>query len=369
MDKLFNDSKRKNKNGMEEDLSSIPDWIKNPKFKPNYDFNNKTILITGGGGFIGSNLALYLQYHYPKARIIVFDKFRSGERFENGNLKTLGHFENLIGFTGEIIVGDIANSADLKQLNSYSIDFIFHQAAISDTTAQNQEEVMRVNLNAFRDLLKLAKRNGAVMVYASSGAVYGNLPGPHRIGMEAPLNVYGFSKLMMDRLAEKWRSMEQFPIIGLRYFNVYGPGEYWKGKTASMILQLGLQLLEGKAPRLFEGSKKIYRDFVFIEDVIQANLKGAVAGKLSGISGTFNVGTGKARTFYEVTKILMEKLGIEREIEWIPNPYRHQYQFFTEGDISNTRRDLGYSPAYSLEEGIGAYLPTIEQIFQEKVAK
>ena len=324
-------------------------------------FNNKTILITGGAGFIGSNLAHYFQEHYPKAKVVVFDKFRSQERFENGNLVSFGHFKNLLDFKGEVICGDINSPKDLERLKDFRFDYIFHQAAISDTTAQDQERVMRTNLNAFKDLLDLAKRHGARMIYASSGAVYGKLPAPHKVGQEAPANVYGYSKLAMDHLAT---SQKDVVAVGLRYFNVYGPREYFKQKTASMVLQFGLQLLRGERPRLFEGSEKIKRDFIYVEDVIQANLKAAAATK----SGVYNVGTGRARSFKDIVDILCKELGIEREYEYIPNPYVKQYQFFTEADIEPTKKELGYEPRYSLEEGIKADIPYIKKIYEEEIA-
>ncbi len=325
------------------------------------DFNNKTILITGGAGFIGSNLAYHFQERYPKAKVVVFDKFRSQERFENGNLISFGHFKNLLDFKGEVICGDINSPKDLERLQDFRFDYIFHQAAISDTTAQDQERVMRTNLNAFKDLLDLAKRHGAKMIYASSGAVYGKLPAPHKVGQEAPANVYGYSKLAMDHLAT---SQKDVVAVGLRYFNVYGPREYFKQKTASMVLQFGLQLLRGERPRLFEGSEKIKRDFIYVEDVIQANLKAATATK----SGVYNVGTGRARSFKDIVDILCKELGIEREYEYIPNPYVKQYQFFTEADIEPTKKELGYEPRYSLEEGIRADIPYIKKIYEEEIA-
>ena len=103
------------------------------------DLAEKRILITGGAGFIGSNLAFYFQKHHPQAQVFVFDKFRSDECFPSGNPTSLGHFKNLIGFNGEIIIGDINNERDIEALSAYDFDIIFHQAAISDTTVTNQE--------------------------------------------------------------------------------------------------------------------------------------------------------------------------------------------------------------------------------------
>ena len=106
------------------------------------NFNKKTILITGGAGFIGSNIAFYFQKNYPDAHIVIFDCFRNELRFSNGNLRSFGHYKNLIGFNGDIICGNINNKTDLAALDNYSFDFIFHQAAISDTRVYDQEIIM-----------------------------------------------------------------------------------------------------------------------------------------------------------------------------------------------------------------------------------
>jgi ADP-L-glycero-D-manno-heptose 6-epimerase len=221
--------------------------------------------------------------------------------------------------------------------------------------------MLRTNLNAFKDILELAKRDKASLVYASSGATYGNAPAPQRVGVESPANIYGFSKLAMDNLAYSWMRKEEFPIVGLRYFNVYGPREYYKDKTASMVLQFGLQILSGKNPKLFEGSDKIFRDFIYVEDIIQANIK-ATNPKRGGV---YNVGTGVARSFQDIVDILGVELGVDFECEYIPNPYIGQYQFFTQADIEPTREFLNYEPKFSLEDGIKAYTPEIERIFKQ----
>jgi len=152
------------------------------------NFNKKTILITGGAGFIGSNIAFYIQKHFPYSRIIIFDLFRSGEKFSNGNLKSFGHYKNLIGFNGEVICGNINNRNDLIQLEKYKYDFIFHQAAISDTRVYDQEAIMKTNINSFYFFLDLAKRHDCPLVYASSAATYGSLEAPQKVGCEDPEN-------------------------------------------------------------------------------------------------------------------------------------------------------------------------------------
>ena len=328
------------------------------------DLNGKAILITGGAGFIGSNLAFYFQREHPGANVVVLDSFRSGETLGNKNLKSFGHFKNLIGFEGEVISGDINDRELLARLEcDFDFDYMFHEAAISDTTALEQDLMIRTNVNAYKDLLELAERQGANMIYASSGATYGNAPSPQTVGREAPENVYGFSKLMMDHLSYDYMRRTPIGIVGLRYFNVYGPREYYKQKTASMVVQFGHQILSGKNPRLFEGSDRIVRDFIYIEDVIQANVL-AMNPKSSGV---YNVGTGKARSFQSIVDTLQRLLGASLPCEYIPNPFIGRYQFHTEADIEPTVRELGYTPRFGLEEGIEAYLPEIKRLFDEEV--
>ena len=259
------------------------------------DFNTKTILITGAAGFIGSNLCFYLQENYPNTTIIGLDSFRSQDTFSNKNLKSFGHFKNLLGFKGTIISGNINDSKLLKTLKSdYKFDYIFHQAAISDTTVKEQDIMISTNVNAYENLLKIAIKHKANMIYASSAATYGDAKAPQSVGNESPNNIYGFSKLMMDNITYKYlKTKLDISIVGLRYFNVYGRREFYKNKTASTVIQFGHQLLAKNAPKLFVNSDKILRDFIYIEDIIQANIKACKPLK----SGIYNIGTGKARSF------------------------------------------------------------------------
>ncbi len=323
-------------------------------------FNKKTVIITGGAGFIGANVAFYLQNNYPNCKVVVFDSFRGSAKFENGHFTSLGHFKNLIGFNGEVISGDINCAADLARLEEMDFDYMFHQAAISDTTVMDQKLMVQTNVNAFKDLLDMCVRKNAAMVYASSAGTYGNSPAPNSVGSgEEPENVYGFSKLMMDNIAYEYMQKSDITIAGLRYFNVYGPRELYKGTTASMILQLGLQMLAGKNPRLFKyGEQK--RDFVYIDDVVQANIKAATAGQ----SGVYNVGSGNARMFKDIVAGLNASLGMEKQIEYFDNPYSF-YQNHTEADIAKTKEKLGYEPRFSLEAGIEDYVNDIKTIYEK----
>ncbi|MCR4942201.1 MAG: ADP-glyceromanno-heptose 6-epimerase [Campylobacter sp.] len=325
------------------------------------NLEGKKIVITGGAGFIGSSLANFFDKKFKKTKVLVVDKFRSNETFSNGNLKSFGHFKNLLGFGGEIYAGDINCEKTLKKIAKFKPDIIFHEAAVSDTTVKEQDELIKTNVNAFVSLLEICEKVGAKMIYASSAATYGNAPSPQKVGFEMPNNVYGFSKLAMDHIAKKY-AKKGLGVVGLRYFNVYGKGEFYKNTTASMVLQFGLQILSGKAPKLFEGSDKIKRDFVYIKDIIRANLK-AIDAK----SGVYNAATGKARSFQDIADILQKELGTNYGNTYIKNPFIGSYQFHTEADMSKSAEILEFESEWELEDGIKDYVPEIKRIFKEEL--
>jgi ADP-L-glycero-D-manno-heptose 6-epimerase len=301
------------------------------------------ILVTGGAGFIGSNLAKRLQRERGgQYEVVVLDNFSSGD------------FSNLVGFKGDLITAGCEAVEPCKKC-----DVVFHEASITNTTVLDQNLMMRNNVEGFRNVLGWAARWGARVVWASSAATYGNLPAPNRItDTPAPLNVYGYSKLAMERLAHLWAlEHDKLPIIGLRYFNVYGPGEQHKGKFASMIWQLSRQMVAGKRPRVFRAGEQ-KRDFVSIEDVVEVNLL-AMTADHPPLAAVFNVGCGKAHTFNAVIAGLNRALGTNLEPEYFENPYAF-FQNHTEADISETVRVLGYKPRFSdVAEGIGAYMRAV----------
>lgn len=294
------------------------------------------ILVTGGAGFIGANLAHQLAGLGHDVTVV--DDFTSA------------HWSNLIGFRGDVVTADVvADCVRLRELQRF--DAVFHQASITDTTVHDQRKMMTQNVEGFRNVLDLAAEWKSRVVWAGSASVYGAGKAPNRESASpGPLNVYGYSKLAMERLAERYREKLAAPAVGLRYFNVYGPLEDHKGKFASMIHQLAKQMRAGKRPRVFRAGEQ-RRDFVYVGDVAQANLK-ALECKSGGV---FNVGSGKSWSFNEVIAQLNRALGTELAPEYFDNPYSFT-QDWTEADLTQSRRVLGYEPQYDLAKGIDAYL-------------
>jgi ADP-L-glycero-D-manno-heptose 6-epimerase len=312
------------------------------------------ILITGGAGFIGSNLAYELKRRYPDCKLTIFDKFNTGEKRFKGNYKYFGDYNNLIDLDAEIIVGDLLNKKDIDNLLQSRFDVIYHQAAISDTTELNQNEMINTNSNSFDLFLKYSLDFNSKLIYASSAGTYGNTLPPNIVGIgEYPENVYGFSKLLMDQKFRRILLNRSEPhIVGLRYFNVYGHGELYKRKTSSMILQLAKQAIDNNSVRLFKfGEHK--RDFVYIKDVVDANIN-AIQAK----PGIYNVGSGVSRSFNDIISILKNELNREISIDYFDNPYSF-YQCNTCADLSTNLNGLDYNPNYNLEDGIKDYLKKI----------
>lgn len=299
----------------------------------------KKILVTGGAGFIGSNLVRALQERYPGAWIVVVDDFRSA------------NFKNLEGFRGDLVAADVSRMDWRAQFGNERFDAIFHEASITATTEHDQFLQTHDNVEGFRRVLDFARPSEIPVVYASSAATYGI--GGETLNAEdqppRPANVYAFSKVLLDNLArEESRRIPSWKIVGLRYFNVYGPRESHKGIAASMIWHLAQQLRSGKKPRVFKhGEQK--RDFVYVKDVVSATMLG-----LEAPSGVYNVGSGQARSFNDLIGILQKVLKTKLEIEYFNNPYPF-YQPHTEADLTRSRKFLGYRPAFSLEEGIRDY--------------
>lgn len=303
--------------------------------------DKKRFLVTGGAGFVGSNIAWTLceQGH----EVTVIDNFSSG------------NFKNLLGFKGDVMPYDVY----FELPGGVYFDAIFHEAAITDTTIHDQKLMMEQNVEAFRNVLDFAAEMEIPrVVYASSAGTYGNTPCPMKEEKAPqPENVYGFSKAVMDNVAKEYASKnQQMKIVGLRYFNVYGPREYYKGHTASMIYQLYNQMKAGKNPRIFKHGEQM-RDFVYVKDVVQANLC-ALGAKESCV---VNVGYGTARTYNDVIKCLNKEMGLNMETEYIDNPYASFFQLKTEADLTNAKAKISYEPKWNLEDGIADYVKILNE--------
>jgi len=298
------------------------------------------VLVTGGAGFIGSNLAHALIEE--GASVTILDNFKSSQ------------FKNLVDVKADLIPED---AADFKWEKLPKADIIFHQQAITDTTAMDQQWMMKQNTETFRSLLQYVIKKRIPLVYASSAGVYGNLPAPmHESGPHAPENIYGYSKLQMDRIAVNAYHEANSPIIGLRYFNVFGPCERFKGSAASMIYQLAKQMRAGKNPRIFEfGEQK--RDHIYVKDVVAANLCAAKANR----KGVYNVGTGKATTFKRIIEIINDVLGTQLKPEYFKNPYSF-YQTHTQASTELAEKEIGFKAKWRIEEGIRDYLTLIDEL-------
>ncbi len=302
---------------------------------------SKNIIVTGGTGFVGSNLTLELQKRNLESKITVIDDLSNGD------------LNNLREFNGDIITEDI-NYLNLEK-HFDDVDEIFHQAAITDTTIMDYNKMMKANTDAFRKILNFSLKKGAKLVYASSAAVYGNTPAPMKVGSgEEPTNVYGLSKLACDNLTRTLLEKNpETPLVGLRYFNVYGPREEYKGKMSSMIWQLYNQIKERKNPRIFkQGEQK--RDFIYVKDIVNANLLA-----LDGPSGVYNVGSGKAETFNKIIEILNKRLNSKKKTDYFDNPYDF-YQGHTCASLEDSKK-IGYKPKFNLESGINDYIDYIEK--------
>jgi ADP-L-glycero-D-manno-heptose 6-epimerase len=297
-------------------------------------------IVTGGAGFVGSNLALALEE--KGAKVIVVDDFCSGD------------FHNLAEFRGDVIAESV-NTFDWNKLGA--ADVVFHEAALTDTTIMDQRRMVSVNVEGFRKALDYSIKHHAKLVYASTAALYGNSAPPQEEEKSiSPLNIYAFSKLIGDHVALEAMKEKSLHIVGLRYFNVFGPHECFKGKVSSMIFQLAEQMRQGKRPRIFlDGEQK--RDHIYVKDVVRANLA-AFESKKSGI---VNVGTGIATSFNRLIEIINDALGTNLKPDYFENPYGF-YQNHTQADTARAKKIINFSSIYTIEEGIQDYLTTIYQL-------
>jgi ADP-L-glycero-D-manno-heptose 6-epimerase len=331
---------------------------------------SSTFVVTGAAGFVGSNLAAELLRRDPRAHVLAVDDFSSGSF---ANLVEACARRGVGAFRGEVLARSAAQVdwADLARHRAPRA--IFHLGAITDTRVTDERRMIEVNLGGFRahdpgSMLAAAARADIPLVYASSAATYGAPPQAARreafpeSAAGCPSNVYGFSKWLMEQEhAEFVRLHPRARVVGLRYFNVFGPGESRKGAMASMAYQLAQQALAGQRPRLFRDGGQA-RDQVYVDDVVDGTLAAAGLGPRGAVvePGVYNLGSGRATTFNELAGAVRAGLGLaagDREVEFIDMPpaVRAFYQDFTQADMTHASRGLGWRPAHSPPDAIRRY--------------
>ncbi|MCD6228069.1 MAG: ADP-glyceromanno-heptose 6-epimerase [Candidatus Omnitrophica bacterium] len=294
------------------------------------------VLVTGGSGFIGSNVARLLKEE--GIDVVILDDFSHAD------------FRNILDLDCEVICADILDENLDKKIPK--IDAVIHQAALTDTTLKDDRKMVAVNFVGFKNILDFCIKRRIKLIYASSAGVYGKGPTPMKETQPpSPLNSYSYSKYLCDREVVKFFKKSPIPIAGLRYFNVYGPGESHKGKSSSMVFQLYLQMKEDKSPRVFKYGEQ-RRDFVYVKDVAYATF---LALNLSS-TVIVNVGRGEARSFNEVISVINKVLNKNLQPEYFDNPYQEVYQEFTQADLSLLKKLLKFTPRYSLEKGVEDYI-------------
>jgi len=311
------------------------------------------IIVTGGAGFIGSNLVRALNA-VGHTDILVVDDLRDARKILNLSDCRIADYVDMHEFGTRLSAGHDFGP---------KLEAIFHQGACTDTTEWNGLLMMRSNYDFSRHVLRYATERRVPLVYASSASVYG-AGREFRVSEECerPINIYAFSKLMFDRHVRQVSGTFRSPVVGLRYFNVYGPGEAHKGGMASVIHHFREQLKSGQEIRLFTGSDgygdgEQVRDFIHVSDIVAVNLW---AWRQGGKSGIYNLGTGQARSFNDVARAVLKWHGRGR-IQYIPFPehLKGSYQSYTQADLAGLRA-AGYDGAFTpIEEGVPRYLDAV----------
>ena len=315
------------------------------------------IIVTGAAGFIGGNIVKGLNDR-GRGDVLAVDNLTRGEKFVN-----LVDCELLDYMDKEDFIARIRAGEDLDA------QAIIHQGACSTTTEWDGRFMMHNNYDYSKALLHYCVARGIPFLYASSASVYGGgsvfKESPEH---ESPLNVYGYSKFLFDQYARRLLPHAGSQIVGLRYFNVYGPREQHKGSMASVAFHFRGQLRKDGCVRLFEGGDgygpgEQRRDFVYVADAVAVNLWFLEHPERSGI---FNLGTGESRSFNDVAQAVIACYGNGEgtgRIEYIPFPenLRGRYQSFTQADIS-ALRSAGYTqPFHSVEQGVRAYMEWLDR--------
>lgn len=305
-------------------------------------------IVTGGAGFIGSNLVRHL-LDRTGDDVVVVDDLSDGRKFAN---------------VADIAIADYLDKDEfIEQLDerfASGVQAVLHQGACSVTTEWDGRYMMQNNYTYSKRLLHHCLARQIPFIYASSGAVYGTADDFRELPEnERPLNVYGYSKLLFDQYVRRLAGHPASQVAGLRYFNVYGPREQHKGPMASVAWHFHRQLMSDNEIRLFEGSGGFgdgeqRRDFVYVDDVCDVNLWFLENRHASGI---FNVGTGSAQSFNDVANAIIDWHGRGR-IRYVPFPSElaDAYQSYTQADLTGLRNAGCELQFARVEDGIRTYL-------------
>ena len=318
------------------------------------------IIVTGGAGFIGSNLVEALNAK-GESNILVVDHLKNGQKMRN---------------LADLEIADYLDRDDfLSGLDQAShwpkVSAVFHLGACSATTEWDGQYMMRNNYEYSKRLLHWCAANKLPLIYASSASVYGfGQSGFKEVrAAEAPINMYAYSKFLFDQYVRRHQASIKSQVVGLRYFNVYGPREAHKGSMASTAFHFNNQISESGVARLFKGTDgyadgEQRRDFIYVGDCVKANLWFYENKTKSGI---FNMGTGRAQSFNEVAQAAIAwhkaRGGKGASIQYIdfPDHLKGAYQSFTQADTTALRK-VGYSePFLTVQEGVANYFDRVNK--------
>lgn len=317
------------------------------------------IIVTGGAGFIGSNLVAALEARHKGSQdIVVVDRLGTDEKWRNIAKRDLAAIVPPERFF------------DFLMAHASEIDVIFHMGAVSSTTETDADLIVRENVTLPLDLWRWCADHDVRLIYASSAATYGDGANgfdddfsPAAQAKLRPLNAYGWSKHLFDRRAVALAGRGDHPPqwAGLKFFNVYGPNEYHKGSMQSVVAHNTPKIVAGEPARLFKSYRPDYehggqlRDFVFVDDCVDVMLWLEDTPEVSGI---YNIGSGKARSFADLARAIFSALDLEPKIEWIdmPEALREKYQYFTEASMGRLRSAGWPGQSTPLEEGVRRYV-------------
>ena len=306
------------------------------------------IVVTGGAGFIGSNIVKGLN-DAGYEDIVIVDNLKKSEKHLNMNRLKFSDYIDKSGFFD--VFDELASE----------IQVVFHDGACSDTMETDGKYMMENNYDYSCALFNNCVENKIRFIYASSASVYGNGDNGFVENRECeyPLNVYAFSKFLFDNYVRRFPHRVESQVVGLRYFNVYGQQENHKGRMASVIRHFFNQYRENKEIKVFEGSKNYLRDFIYVNDVVDVNM---YFMNHEDVSGIYNCGTGACRSFADIADIFKSRYpdAVIKEIPF-PDSLKGKYQKYTQADLTNLRKsgcDVEFS---SLEKGVNAYIDILEK--------